>query len=680
MKQCVLLAVLAMATLFSCKKNDSSEPSNIIAPPDALAPEGFNFATSKKVSLDLTLLTNNDQPLGGILVNVYSANSAKRLLFSGFSDDGGRIAAELNIPSYLDSLVIDPAYVGLIRNAMAVIENNSVKATLGGKTVYSGNIVAATGSANGRVGVNTGTNSRLLGNTVVTYFGTYDNSGRPLNRVQSDVLSSELLSYVNTSLPESKAVPSYHPEFLSNSAVTNINIVKTADVWLTFVHEGAGYLNSLGFYTYPTNAPPQTVSDIDSIKIALPNASLNGSGGSMLSGDKIYLGRFEPGISIGFVLLQNAWNINSRTVNPNATKYFADDILNNEKPTFKRHTVLLYDSKHQLFLTGFEDVQRDNNASDNDFNDLVFYTTSNPVEAISNRNVRIIDTPLDTDKDGISDTYDKFPTDPTRALVQHFPSDETWGTLAFEDMWPNAGDYDMNDLVVDYHYTNIANGQNKSVELLADYAIRSVGATLKNGFAVQLPIAASKVSSITGQRFTGTYISTSANGTEAGQTKAVFVPFDDPKALINTAGTFVNVYNGRTYVNSDTARLKITFTAPLAATELGTAPYNPFLIAGQRRGYEVHLPGNKPTDKADLKLFGTQMDRSSVTGNKYYLTSKNWPWAMGFVEPFDYPSETSKITAAYTNFQKWTGSAGATNTDWYLNKTGYRLPDLIYKK
>lgn len=680
MKQRVLLAMLAMATLVACKKNDGSDPPNAVAPPDALAPEGFNFVTSKKVAFELTLLTNNDQPLSGILVNVYSTNPARSLLFSGFSDATGRVAADLNIPAYLDSLIIDPSYVGLMRDALAVVANNSVKATLGGKAVYSGDILPSAGGINGRVGVNTGHQSKIAGATVVSYFDTYDNKGRPTNMVQPDILSSELLSYVNTSLPESRAVPSYHPEYLSNSAVTNLNIVKSADVWITFVHEGAGYLNSLGFYTYPTNAPPQSISDIDSIKIAIPNASLFGSGGGMRAGDKIYLGRFAPGVSIGFVLLQNAWSNASRKVNANAPKYFADDILNNEKSTFKRHTVLLYDNKHQLFLTGFEDLQRDNNASDNDFNDLVFYATSNPVDAISNHNVKLVDTPTDTDNDGISDVYDKFPTDPTRALIQHFPTDETWGTLAFEDMWPNAGDYDMNDLVVNYHYTNIANGQNKSVELLADYTVRSVGATLKNGFGVQLPISSDKVSSVTGQRFTANYITTAANGTEAGQSKAVIVPFDDPKALINTSGVFVNVYNGRTYVNSDTARLKITFTAPVAASELGMAPYNPFLIAGQRRGYEIHLPGNKPTDKADLKLFGTQMDRSSVAGNKYYLTSKNWPWALGFLEPFDYPLETSKITSAYTNFQKWTGSAGANHSDWYLNKTGYRIPDLIFKK
>ncbi len=681
MKHPLLLALLSMATFVSCKKTGNTDPPESVLPPDAIAPEGFTFATAKNLSLNLTLKTNDNQPLAGVLVNVYSKAETKALLYSAFSDVHGKIEASLNIPAHLDSLVIDPSYVGLMRQATAVIRNNAVQATIGGSQGYEGDIVAPAGSPTGRAGgINSNRQAGVLGTTVFTYHGSYDNAGRPLVMETPDIISPELLSYVNTSLPEAKAVPLYHPEYLANTAKTNLDIVKTADVWITFVHEGAGYLNTLGYYTYPTGQAPQTIGAIDSIKLVMPNASLAGSGGSMRTGDRIHLGRFKPGVTVAFVLLQNAWNTGSRTVNVNATKYFADDALNNEKATFKRHTVMLHDNKHKLFLTGFEDLQRDNNASDNDFNDLVFYATSNPVEAISNQNVKPIDTPLDTDKDGITDVYDKFPNDPAKALLQYFPSEEGWGTLAFEDLWPSTGDYDMNDLVVDYQYTHVANGQNKTVEMLANYTIRSVGATMKNGFGVQLPVAPDKIKSISGQRHTGGFLSLSPNGTESGQSKAVFVPFDDPQSLINTSGGFVNVFNGRNYVKSDTAKLKITFHTPMTKTELGSIPYNPFLIAGQRRGYEVHLPGQKPTDKADTKLLGTRMDHSSALKNKYYLTSTNWPWALSFLEPFDYPTEMSKITSAYSNFQKWSQSGGATYTDWYLNRTGYRSPSQIFKR
>jgi len=490
-----------------------------------------------------------------------------------------------------------------------------------------------------------------------------------------------LLSFINTSLPESKPVPTYHSDFLSAGAVNDINVIKKADVWVTFVSEGAGYYNTLGYYTYPTNDPPTTQADIDSIHIIMPNASLAGAGGAMLSGDKVYLGRFNPDISIGFVLLQDAWNSNNRKVSTNAVKFFTHDELNTAETNtaMSRHAVLLYDNVNKLFLTGFEDQTRSNGSSDNDFNDLIFYTTSNPVEAISTAGVTLIDKPADTDGDGVTDVNDKFPNDPARAYIQYYPAETTWGTLSYEDLWPSTGDYDLNDMVVGYRYKYIRNAQNNTVEMYGDYAIRAIGATFINGFGVQLPVAYSKVSTVTGQKLIANYISKNANGTEAGQTNAVIIPFDDTRALYPSGG-FLNVATGATYANADTAHVYIGFTTPLTSTELPAGVYNPFLISSQRRGYEVHLPGNQPTNKADKKLFGTAQDNSSISSNRYYLSAQNWPWALNFVEDFDYPTETDNISKAYLNFLTWAQSGGAQNADWYKDISGYRNSNYIYHK
>jgi hypothetical protein len=34
-----------------------------------------------------------------------------------------------------------------------------------------------------------------------------------------------------------------------------------------------------------------------------------------------------------------------------------------------------------------------------------------------------------------------------------------YGTLAYEDLWPSKGDYDFNDLVVDYDFNIVKNNQ-----------------------------------------------------------------------------------------------------------------------------------------------------------------------------------------------------------------------------
>ena len=672
----------AAIALVSCKK-DSGNSGQTDAQP--IAPNSFNFATTKEVSIDVKLLTNNNQPLSGVMVNVYSSltdRSGKSLL-SVLSGSDGSIKATLNIPVYIGTLYIDPAYVGLIRNAKAVISGNSIVGVIGGNTGFSGDIVENNDEdsltvANTVTGTTTG-----RGNSSTKYdYVPYDYNGRPTNLVSpSDVISSTMLSFINTSLPESKPVPTYHPEYLSASAVNDIDIVKKADVWVTFVSEGAGYYNTLGYYTYPTNNPPATQADIDSIHIIIPNASLAGAGGGMFSGDKVYLGRFNSDVSIGFVLLQDAWNSTNRKVNTAATKFFTHDYLNTtETSTSKqRHAVLMYDDVAQVFLTGFEDQTRTGGSSDEDFNDLIFYTSANPVDAISKQGVALVDKNVDSDGDGVPDATDKFPNDAIRAYINYYPAENTWGTLAFEDLWPSTGDYDLNDMVVGYRYKYIKNAQNSTVEMYGDYALRAVGATFINGLGVQLPVAYSKIKTVTGQKLIANYITKNSNGTEAGQTNAVIIPFDDTRALYPNGG-FTNVVQGATYFVSDTAHVYVGFTTPLSVTDLPVGAYNPFLISNQRRGYEVHLVGYKPTEKANKALFGTAQDNSSVTNNRYYLSAQNWPWALSFVEDFDYLSEANNIADGYLNFLNWAQSGGTQNTDWYKNITGYRNSNYIFHK
>ncbi|TAH06424.1 MAG: LruC domain-containing protein, partial [Sphingobacteriales bacterium] len=648
----------------ACSKKMEDTSSTVVTPPvvngdSTIAPDNFTFATSKEVSVNIRLLTNDDKPIPGVMVNLYNANPAEAgiSLFNAFSDANGYVKGTINIPAYMDTLLVDPAYVGLISNAKTYISGNQLTATLGGSNGFGGNIVqtAQKTSENGYHNKNTFypafTGANFIqgqGGVNYNYLGGYDGNGRPTNLVSpGDVVSAELLSFINASLPETKPVPTFHPDYLTQTAETNLNITALSDVFVTFVHEGAGYLNSLGFYTYPTNNPPKSINDIKDINITFPNASLPGSGGALKSGDKVKLGRFEAGTSIGFVLFQNAWN--SKSVNTSANKYFADDNLNNEKDGYKRHTVLLYDDKNKLFLVGFEDQQRDNNGSDNDFNDLMFYATSNPVEAISHEDVNPIDKPVDADKDGVNDTYDKFPTDPTRAYINYYPAEDKWGTLNFEDLWPSEGDYDVNDLVLGYRYTYIKNAQNKTVEMYGDYAVRAVGATFLNGFGVQFPFSNSQVAKVSGQKLVGGYIKTNGNGTEAGQSNAVIIPFDNTKAIFPDGG-MINTFAGASKKTGDTAHIYIAFNSALSSDELGVAPYNPFLISKQVRGNEVHLPGTQPTDLANTKLFGTAEDKTNPAKNTYYLSNKNWPYAMNYAETFDYPIEKISIAKAYTKF------------------------------
>ena len=229
----------------------------------------------------------------------------------------------------------------------------------------------------------------------------------------------------------------------------------------------------------------------------------------------------------------------------------------------------------------------------------------------------------------------------------------------------------------------ITNSKNNVVTIQGDVSIAAAGATYKNGFGIQLPFLASAVQSVTGQKFKNNYISLASNGVEAGQTKAVIIPFDSPDILIHNADNsdIVNTLNSKEKVQGTTASVLITLVAPIAQSALTVSTFNPFLISNQRRGYEIHLPGYVPTDKADLNLL-TSGDDGSVPGlGRYYVSKQNWPWAIAFNDQFTYPLEYHKITDGYLHFATWASSGGTLYLDWDNNPAaGYRNTNNLYLK
>ncbi|MFD0750496.1 LruC domain-containing protein [Mucilaginibacter calamicampi] len=698
----LMMAVAIAGSIVSCRKSTQIPPN----PPETVnkaAPDGFNFSSSKNVTVNITLRDNNDGPLKGVVLSVYATDntSADAAIFRGVSDATGKITATINVPAYYTRLIVDPAYVGLIRNVTVSLNNNAATAVIGGKAGYSGDVVpdaindapvapASNGGrqVNGLLGIDY---VYPTGYTSANAFTTPTNQGKPAYlETTADVIDASLLSYVNASLPESQTVPNLHPEYLSNSATRVINITARADVWITFVSEGAGFQNTLGFYTYKTGSPPSStgggtlLGGIDKITYIFPNASANGSGGGLKSGDKVKIGTFDAGTTIGFVLMQNAWT--GSGVNTLSTKFFTQDEFNPENTAaLRKHTVMLYDDVHKLYLLGFEDQNRQNGGSDNDFNDLVFYATSNPITAISNSGVAVIDNGGDSDGDGVLDELDAFPNDGTKAYISYYPSASKMATLAFEDNWPSKGDYDLNDLVVNYRYAFTSNASNQVVELKGEYKVAATGASFKNGFGVQLPVAASAVTGVTGQlQSTAPYITFAANGVEAGQSKAVIIPFDNPDLLIKNPDNsfFVNTRTDKDKVtNGGTATVVVKFGTPVASSTLTATAFNPFLISNMRRGYEAHLPGYAPTDKATASLLGQGDDNSVAAQGRYYQTKENLPWGISFSEGFSYPIEGANISATYLHFNDWAASGGTSYTDWYTSTAaGYRNTGNIYSK
>jgi len=213
-----------------------------------------------------------------------------------------------------------------------------------------------------------------------SYLSDYDGQGVPLDMVNTSV-SVSLVDNINASLPENYPVPEYNPEYISEGVETNIILTELADVWVTFVGEGAGYKNVLGFYTYDVLNPPLTPPSDEDITIIFPNVSAAGSGGGLIVGDKMYLGQYPANTGIGWVLIANGWN-GSNVTYGNWVLY-SNPYWNPEGSNdLQKHNVNLFDNNEQVVVFGFEDIRRDFSSCDQDFNDALFLVTTNPYSAI----------------------------------------------------------------------------------------------------------------------------------------------------------------------------------------------------------------------------------------------------------------------------------------------------------
>lgn len=638
----------------------------------------FDFNTTSENLIDIHFSDAQDLPFAGIKIELINPESGSVLL-KGLTDGSGNFKAKQKLPSYLNQVIIEAHFIGIPNRILVPIKAGNV--TLNYKGACNPAEVISY-ELDPKAFVDEGLNARMAVALPLAYAASYNSSGLPSNlEPQRDYISSTLLNYINASLPESQPVPTYHPTYLAEGKKTTLDVTQEADVWITFVHEGAGWRNSIGFYTYPTNQPPTSIDQIEKVTVLFPNLSMVGSGGALRSGDKINIGRFPAGVTIGLVLFANGWN--GSQVSNYYYPVFADKNLNPESsPALKQHNVLLWDEENKVFLLGFEDVRRDNSGCDQDFNDAILFVSSNPVRAISNQDVSLVDKPgtLDRDGDSINDILDEYPDDPSKAYDNYYPSSTSFGSFAFEDNWPEMGDYDFNDLVVDYQIKQVMNSSNQVTSLEPKFKFRAAGAGFRNGFGFQLNIPSSAVSSVSGTLVNDNFIKRNANGTEASQAKAVIVVADNVHFLMNHTG-FINTKDTDIQVSQKELTLEISFMSPKTLSELGNAPYNPFLIVNQNRGREIHLPGYSPTDLANVGYFGQSDDASNPgLANSFYKSKTALPWAIHLPESFDYPKEKQDVRSAHLMFDTWAKSNGYSYMDWYRGQSGYRNIEKLYLK
>ncbi len=267
------------------------------------------------------------------------------------------------------------------------------------------------------------------------------------------------------------------------------------------------------------------------------------------------------------------------------------------------------------------------------------------------------------------------PTEPTNPPVDQELKKVELGahTFLFEDNWPIAGDYDLNDLVLQVDVVKYQNKSNKIEKLVLKNTIYASGAARAMAAGVQLDnVLAGAVKSVVYSNKANDnspVMKLNSLGIEQDQSKAVLAIADRVHSAfgLSSAG-FIFTHNGafKPFVNEIT----IEFNTP--QEDFTFSDLNPFIInpyqglSGKR--FETHLVGYHGTDKMDMVSAANQQSSGgSLSSTDPFKLRNGWPFAISLPKAkFKYQETEGKgIEDAYPKFIDWANSGGATNQDWY---------------
>lgn len=603
----------------------------------------FSFNTTKDcpVSIDLGL---ENYP---VLVEIYSENpfddnngvvTPKNIepIYRGITDASGKLEGFTTLPSIINKVYVYSPYVGT-----PFIETEITAAGIQAKTSTMG----ATRVATRAMSFTYPSDMKVLGDWNINGYPTYLNPKRyafPENELYH-INQATAIKDFNSGMKGS------HPEYFGQDITTDIPIVKKTKVNLVMIGKFAqSSNNTVVYFTYPTGQKPTSEADIQKV-IAYP-ASMGISCGSNIQlrywnkEKEEFEDEFPAGVSIGWNVYSNGLDPKTGNIlNKTSNSYYSTSDLNT-KDKGVQHIISLYDADNNAVIVGMEDREV---ITKSNYTDVILYCVASEAGAIDGSHIAPL---IKTDNNPGPKEEDNYTF--------------YYGELAFEDLWPSQGDYDMNDAVIHYESKVFKNMKNQIISIEDNIRPQwdGAGKAYINGFGYQLSVSSSKVASV--QISCDTYsfpenplYQFDSKGLELKNKNATIILTENLKENVAKWSTFT---------------VKTTFTTPLAEQSFQKPPYNPFLIcdAKNERGKEVHLPNYAPTELADKSLFGTRTDVSNEEQGIYYVSKDNMPFAIHLpsIQQFNFPDETVSIAEIYPTFTQWVQSNGTAYMDWYLNK------------
>ena len=439
------------------------------------------------------------------------------------------------------------------------------------------------------------------------------------------------------------------PEEYRTQADLYVEEDETAVV-LTALRGWTCWNSSLGYYYYRYDQAPASLKDVK-VYAVFPNTQMTWNNGSLQAspqgikeGTAVQLKYFDDpeypkgknfpkGYYIGFILACNAWNtyftgFNSYTLTEgfyaSSTKGFSTKVNSG----IDVRTAMFKDKNSNIAIA-FEDFMDDQN-----FTDVVFSLKANPEIT----NVPPVDEDLNT-------TIEKT------------------GVYAFEDEWPKAGDYDMNDVLVQYTYQKVFNIFNEILsESFTFKTLYNKSTVFTNGLGFIL--------SIEGNAQSIEYFIRKENEKD-------FTVASGADKFTRESNAIILTDNVKTNPN---AEYKVTFKyGDKNSNKKQETSIDAFIYRPSKEGnrLEVHCPMKKPTSKVDTSLFGQYEDCSKPNEGIYYVSNQEniYPFAfylsnanandIAELKNFD-KNEKKSISEIYPKFIDW--AKYGTNADWYKKK------------
>lgn len=262
--------------------------------------------------------------------------------------------------------------------------------------------------------------------------------------------------------------------------------------------------------------------------------------------------------------------------------------------------------------------------------------------------------------------------------AMHYPSSDTWATLAFEDNWPLVGDYDMNDVVVHYRLSSY-DVAGTLMRVKIEGQVVAIGASYHNGFAFRLPGLLRSEVDTNRLVFKINGVVQSALPLEEGKDEAIFIVADDLWDFV-TSGETCKYYRTEAGCGSSiqmTFSLEIPMEANVSKDNVADFPYDPFIFSseGHERNYvfgeapgrrfEVHLKNQSPTEAFQTNFLGRSEDASDADNGEYFINANGMPWAINIPYEWKHPVEYMDIKYAYPDFHSFVTTSGELNVDWF---------------